>query len=172
MKDIHKNDRMVAFLAGAMALISLSVAIWDGIETRHHNRLSVKPFLTFDNSTTSSSTTNEQNITITKSKSTISVVNKGLGPARIKSFKIITFIADKKVIHNDWESALKVLNYKQESTQQTGTLDAYSVLRADDNMILVTLDTSIKVTAFLQIEIVYQSIYEEEFTAKTGRIEI
>ena len=89
MKDIHKNDRVVALLAGAMALISLSVAIWDGIETRNHNRLSVRPFLSFSNSTTSSSTTNDQNITITKSKSTISVINKGLGPASIKSFKII-----------------------------------------------------------------------------------
>ena len=171
MKDIHKNDRVVALLAGAMAIISLSVAIWDGIETRHHNRLSVKPFLSFDHSTKSSTITNDQNITTIKSRSTITVVNKGLGPANIKSFKIITFIADKKVVHTDWFSALKALNNSQENSQ-TGTLDANSVLRADDSVLLVTLDTSKKTTSFLQIEIVYQSFYEEEFIAKTDRIEL
>jgi hypothetical protein len=43
----------------------------------------------------------------------LSVMNKGLGPASIKSFKIITFIANKKVVHTDWASVLKALNNPQ-----------------------------------------------------------
>ena len=171
MKDIHKNDRVVALLAGAMALISLSVAIWDGFETRNHNRLSVRPNLSFNTSTTSSTTTDAQKTSIIKSKSTISVINKGLGPAIINSFKIITLVNDKRVIHNDWVSALKAINNRQQSNH-TGTLGDNSVLRADESTILVTLDTSATATASLKIEIVYRSIYEEEFVESTGFIEI
>ena len=171
MKDIHKNDRIVAFLAGAMALISLSVAIWDGIETRHHNRLSVRPFLTFNLTNSTTNTTVDDKVIVTKSETTITVINKGLGPARIKSFKITTFNAGKTMFHEDWGSALKALEHRQESIQ-TGSLDDASVLRADDTVLLVTLDTNNKNTAFIQIEIVYQSIYEEQFVASSDRIEI
>ena len=59
-----------------IAFVALAVAIWQGIETRKHNRLSIKPHLYFST------------YSVLGEAAGLRVTNGGLGPAIIKSFSL------------------------------------------------------------------------------------
>ena len=63
----------IALAAAAVALIALLVAIWQGTETRQHNRMSVMPRIRFD-------------LVRQGAKVQFSMVNTGTGPAVIEKF--------------------------------------------------------------------------------------
>jgi hypothetical protein len=73
-------DRVISFSAMAVALASIVISIWQGIETRQHYRLSVRPRLEIIYQV------NDQGFGFV-------LVNNGLGPALITSRTI--YIDDK-----------------------------------------------------------------------------
>ena len=168
MKDLHKNDRLIALLAGLMAVISLTVAVWDGIETRNHNRLSVKPFLNFE---VSRSTTQSDDGVVFSSDMTVKVENRGLGPAIIKSFEIISIIDGKQYINNDWLEALKTIDYK-EHVSKFSSLGTNSIIQAEVSKTLINLSTISNALGSIKIRIVYESIYQEEFVEESESFDL
>ena len=82
------TDLIVAYSAIFIALASLFVTIWQGIITRKHNRLSVKPLPDIH-------TQNFEN------KIAVLLENNGTGPLIIKSFRAIVG-NDYKSNINDW----------------------------------------------------------------------
>ena len=165
MKDIHKNDHLIAYLAGTMAIISLAVAIWDGIETRNHNRLSVKPYLEF---AMLSQTSKNDNSELVSNKVSIEIFNKGLGPAVIKEFQIIIIDKDNvEKIMDSWQPALQSINYTEHVTS-TNVLNKNSVIRVEDSHKLITLNLMTDAKGKLSVNIKYQSIYEEDYMVNSG----
>ena len=79
----------------ALALVALAVAIWQGVEQRRHNRLTVRPHLNFYMDFSSSSETWG-----------ITVSNNGGGPAFIDEFAILAH--NRKILESDggWTAAL------------------------------------------------------------------
>jgi hypothetical protein len=99
MNDSPKSrtEFIVPIVAVAIAFISLGLSIWQGYENRRHNRLSVKPKLTFD----FFKAINDPQIGLVLS-------NKGTGPALITSWKII--VNDRPVdqeFASGWEETVK-----------------------------------------------------------------
>jgi hypothetical protein len=73
------SDRSIALASAAIALMALVATIWEGVETRRHNRLSVAPRLDFY-SVRSTAPDHPENY--------VALENKGLGPAIIKGFRM------------------------------------------------------------------------------------
>ena len=159
MKNLHKNDRLIALLAGLMAVISLTVAVWDGIETRNHNRLSVKPFLDFE---MSRSTNQTKEGVVLSSEIAIKVENRGLGPAIIKSFEIISIIDGAQYVNYDWLDALKTVGYK-EHINIFSSLGIDSIIQTEVSKDLIKLSTISSAVGSIKIRIVYESIYQQQF---------
>ncbi|WGF93987.1 hypothetical protein [Aequorivita marisscotiae] len=76
------SDTIIGVFATIIAIIALGISIWQGIVTRNHNKLSVKPILHFTSGPLPYE--NDGNIVYQ-----ISIGNDGLGPAIIKSYKIL-----------------------------------------------------------------------------------
>jgi hypothetical protein len=84
--NARKKSRIETWAPIAIAMMSLGLAINEGVRSREHDRLSVKPVLGVDVSGGSSGWK-------------MSVTNKGLGPGSIASFKV--FRDGKSVINSD-----------------------------------------------------------------------
>jgi len=70
-----RRDMILSLSALATAVLSICVTVWLGMETRHHNRLSVRPRLDITFNAGSHSLGYE-------------VVNHGLGPALVTSVRV------------------------------------------------------------------------------------
>ena len=89
------NSEITAIATSAIALVAVVVAIWQGIEHRRHNRLSVRPHLNFHLDFVSSEDIWGASIT-----------NNGPGPAFIEEFVIL--VGKRKISQADegWLVAL------------------------------------------------------------------
>jgi hypothetical protein len=87
--------QLASIITVVLALVALVVAIWQGVEHRRHNRLTVRPHLNFWIDFASSS--DIWGITVT---------NNGPGTAFIDEFAILT--KDRKILESDggWITAL------------------------------------------------------------------
>lgn len=160
-------DVIAAIASTIIALCALGFTIWQGVQTRRHNRLSVQPHLTTWNHS-------EHN----KLLYTIDLINNGIGPALIKNFSIRV---DDKPINGDGsepiKKALKLLfpNYSYHSYQSY--VGAHYMMAAKEKRVLVqfqfTGDTvpppeevehAIKRSRLL---IDYESIYKVPFNLDT-----
>jgi len=70
------DETVTAICAVIIALSALVVSIWEGIQNRKHNRLSVRPHLRIDRST------------YVGSPAKITIGNNGLGTAIVQSFTV------------------------------------------------------------------------------------
>lgn len=101
-----------------IAVAAFWVAVWQGCETRRHNRLSVQPKLVF--SYVFSPTEENKSVGLY-------ICNKGVGPAMIKSFKIYVdnkLMEDK--VYSGWNEALSLLGINKDwiHIQKLGTTGA------------------------------------------------
>jgi len=77
MEEKSLTDRVTAIATVIIAVTALVVSIWQGIETRKHNRLSVRPHLVFFTDFSSQD-----------SELGIFIKNNGVGLAYIKNVEI------------------------------------------------------------------------------------
>jgi hypothetical protein len=156
-------DTITAIAATVVALLALSVSLWQGIISREHNRLSVKPHLDI------------AWIGDTTGNGGIRIDNAGIGPAEILKFEIII---DGK--HNiDWDKESWETIIHELWPQQHGKRKPYYVLlRPGDVLkegrVLYLLkfcssdDGSFCPMKRLSVRIEYQSIYGERFQVKAN----
>jgi hypothetical protein len=150
-KSKMSAENIQSLVAVSIGLIALFISIWQGCEQRRHNRLSVKPILTFDE------------ISQNRRKS-IRMSNDGLGPALIKRF---TIIENGKVYDandgNPWNQTnrIKEIDFSEMYYFNKGASikpnEAYNLLSWDADSIRI-LD--------IEILIEYESIYEEGYMVK------
>ena len=92
-------DRWISLAAIVIALSALVLSIWQGILTRNHNRISVRPLVTISGA-------------VNENGSGWKLGNAGLGPAIVKWFKVTV---DDKPMHN-WREFAKELDMPDPDT--------------------------------------------------------
>lgn len=161
--------QLIASLATVtIALCALGFTIWQGVQTRRHNKLSVTPYL--------ATWTNMDHI---KKLYSVELLNNGIGPARIKSFSII--IDGQRIDGKGAEPIQNALNilfpdYKYE-TQQSFIAGGYWMSEKEKRTLVSihflgpSSPSPDKITNALkksQLIIDYDSIYNDKFTLKTN----
>ena len=158
----YSSEKILSISAIFIAVVSITIGIWQGIETRKHNRLSVQPKL-------------EISYSVSKNDFGYRLVNNGLGPAVITEKKI--FI-DKKEIDNSgfsgYEYFLEKLDLAERYAGQ-GVVSPGSTIKAGKNINIIKfhlyesdeVETLLpKIYNRVSIEIEYQSMYGEIFKCR------
>lgn len=159
-------DTWTAIAATVIAVIALAVAVWQGFESRKHNRLSVKPAMAF---------------LIQKAKGKepvgLSLKNHGAGPAFIRKFTIwIDGKAITSITRGGWAEATLRMGLAN-ILFRTGSVTQKTVFAPGDERFLFGIkpenQTTENVERFrnaisshkLRVEVIYASLYDEEFSA-------
>jgi len=159
---------IVGVSSAVIALCALVTALWQGIESRKHNKISFRPHLT-----TWSHNKSEQGIYA------VDLLNNGLGPAIIKSFEIKV---DGKVISGEGTEpiakALKILfpNISYEAHYEFLGKDHAMGEKQTCRVVLVKFTTTpLPGSDFVEhalkkadLEINYESFYGEKFFFSTA----
>lgn len=161
-----KSQIVTEIATVAIAVIALVVSIWSGIESRQHNRLSVRPALNFDIEQWLDGTIN-----------TIYIKNFGTGPAIVKKFTV--YVDDQPAQEAGakmWDSALNLLGlsgtpveiYWYDPEDVIGINEATTILKINlaDYARLKDRQTWQQAMSRIKITLEYRSIYDEAFTVK------
>lgn len=157
------TDTIIAFCASIIALCALSVSIWQCIETRKHNKLSVRPCLSM-------------RVIVSKQAPYIGIQieNNGIGPAIIK--KCIVFVDKTPFLIDSYESWVKAGTAARIFDKKASflTLPEGTVIKEGQNISLIAYpkenqtEEGIKkieeaLAYHLRVKIIYESIYKEKF---------
>lgn len=157
-----ETNTAISLSAVFIALSALATSIWQGVISRKHNKLSVRPNLVLDHYEENSLTTS------------FTLKNNGLGPALISSFQI-TF--DQNEILNEQSHAnaktiasklgiprISCSLYKPSVSQGISNSDQYQLLIFDTkNATHEEIEVLKTLRDRLQFNIEYTSIYGEKF---------
>lgn len=159
------SSELIAISSGLIALLALSVTLWQAYLTRKHNHLSCRPVLDI-----SSHSQTDGRIGLT-------VSNHGPGPAIVKSIKA-NF---RKVNYDlssvkDFEKLVQVITKNGVITNKfaAGILTHESVIAPNQEYELLTINQSEGRTAIAQafgkiaheirIDVIYISLYDKEYS--------
>lgn len=163
-KFIELNWQVISGISTTViALCALALSIWQGMQTRRHNRLSFRPHLI--------SWTNRD---AEKGFYTIELINNGIGPALIEEFLVKV---DGKVISGQGtepiENGLKILFPNLEYTSLHGYVAKDYSMAAKDKVTIVaikflkqpfpTLEVMDRAYNRVSLDIPYKSFYGEHF---------
>jgi len=158
-------ELVIAIAGLIIALAAAITTIWQGVLTRRHNRLSVKPMIRIDRNS------------ITGQPFNITLKNTGVGPAIIKS---IQFIVDgKRIPENSQDPGKEVLDALRLETHNFYEIYPNESFAAGEPHIVFEsikpmksdMEAVKRQETFKRLGIIvnYQSIYEERFTLKDIR---
>jgi hypothetical protein len=160
------SDTIIGIAATVIALASLWLSASEGYQTRLHDHLSVKPYLTVLN-----------NLVEKEPEFGVLVTNKGIGPAFVRELRI--FVDGKPVApdqYDGWGNARMQLGINELPVHCSGLSE--SAISAGETIPLLAIkkedqtnerDTQLqKAVGRLKIVIVYESIYGEKHTATGG----
>ncbi|NRB80237.1 MAG: hypothetical protein HRU38_16470 [Saccharospirillaceae bacterium] len=159
----------IALVSAFIALLVFGLTVWQGMQTRKHNQLSVKPFLDF-----SWVNNHEKGLKC-------EIVNSGIGPAFLNQ---INFFVDDKKFHikgrNDYKSLFEALDLNeilgQVSVQHIEPNSALSIGQTND--LLVFCDSSVLKSDYeliasklrrFSVQVEYKCIYGVSYqSSKSG----
>ena len=156
------SDTIVSFSAIIIAIASIAVTIWQGIENRNHNRLSVRPKL-------------EVNFYAGKDNFGYILQNNGLGPAIITYRKFL--VDGEEIIYSGfsgYEDFIDKLGMKDHSVTHTGIYPGKTI-KSDEQIKIISFYTKESdeldkllplIYSRVSIEIGYKSMYNEQFVCK------
>ena len=160
-------NTVIGIAASVTAIAAVVVSIWQGVQQRRHNVLSVRPALSFDKDVAADGTLLG-----------IDLKNAGTGPALIKRFVI--YVDDRPVSDGQgdvWEAAEKVLNlanpqlhftefyYDPGDSMPANEEKRIIGIEREDYNKLSDSDKALWKNALsrIRIKVEYTSIYEENF---------
>ncbi len=155
-------DNITAIATVFIAVCALGVTLWQGMETRKHNRLSVRPSLVLR--------ITEGKIDAKKPNAEIKfiIANNGSGSAFIK--KTIREIDDKKFAEGDSQKYMEALAkiIEDVSTATCHDISSASIMKPGEEIVLISFEYTShekKIEALKKIKLFleYQSAYEEKF---------
>ena len=152
---MSKSEKLQSAIAIFIAMMALFISLWQGCEQRKHNRLSVRPLLTFD-------------VFSRNQTKSIRLSNDGLGPALIKRF-MITIDGEKLDAEkgNPWTAVLDKRLLRNRFSEMYYFAEGTTV-KADRSFNLFTWEPDSVQQLGIRILIDYQSIYEEKFSIEEG----
>ncbi len=153
---------------GIVALVALFVAVWEVVSSRKHNRLSVKPELVF------SADSHEDD-----AKFAFSILNTGLGPARIVSFQ---YLFDRTPLRDTHPNTLRAhveALFKTESHRlHAGRLNPGHMMAPNDKQEIIGVEFRdlareqvkrvLKEMERYDCVVVYESLYGDKDTLDTS----
>ncbi|HEY2987749.1 MAG TPA: hypothetical protein VGL11_08485 [Candidatus Binatia bacterium] len=155
-----KTDRILSVTATITAIASLTLAVWQGMENRRHNRLTIRPKLIM----LGQRATSDREVGLV-------LLNKGTGPAVIKS---ATVWVDKEKLGFSRQGWIKTLQRLKTIDQPWVHYGAVEVLQAGESRPILWVDQSewktlseehrrqfIEAVRHIKVDIVYESIYNE-----------
>jgi hypothetical protein len=161
-----RPDTITGIAATFIAVLALVGSLFEAAETRRHNRLSVKPVLSFETEVAQDDTVQ-----------TIRLKNLGTGPAIIKSFSV--YANDKPVqkLGNDpWGSVIESLNLADIAFKYfwyspgdvIGINEEKSVLTIKEEDYEKSDNKQVWAKAISRINVIieYASIYDEGFVVR------
>jgi len=163
MKSYNRfdSDKVLSISAIIIAIVSIFIGIWQGSETRKHNRLSVQPRLSIQHS-----------LNYADQSLSLILINKGLGPAILETIKYEYESKFYEITNNhnilDFLDRidLKVpLSFDRFAPGVTITSnDVYTILRIDlKDLESIKVSPGTLISKF-KFEIIYSSLYRERFT--------
>ncbi len=154
-----QTDTVLSACAILIAFVSICVSVWGGMETRRHNRLSVRPKL-------------ELSFNAGKDHFGYNVVNNGLGPAIITGLTIrLDGIAIRHSGFNGFDDFLEKMQLQGRLLKKSA-IDSGSTLIAGGNAAIFVCRFEDKddreailknVFTRVSIQLNYASMYEERF---------
>jgi len=172
MSETNKHvtaERITAIATVIIAVAALWVAVWQGCETRRHNRLSVKPHLTF---------------LYKKAKGSdfigLFLFNKGVGPAIVDSFEI--YVDNESIAeegYGGWKTAIARVGLNEDWIYYYAIRPNNAIEQGEEQVLLgisrsnqtpELLEKFHKAYSRIRINIKYKSIYEDSFEAHTKKI--
>lgn len=161
-KSKSRTDRILAISAGVTAVAAVVVSVWQGCETRRHNRLSVKPHLIIF-----------PQRPVASPEIGLQLANRGSGSALIKSWEISVDQEGVGSHYYGWVEALGRLQIKEGWIH----VSSYTALRAGKSRPIFwvyrdqwenNLSEEQKIRfqnaiRRISVSIEYESIYEEQF---------
>ena len=174
MSMTNKSELAISFSAMIIALAAMVTTVWQSMETRNHNRLSVAPKLVVYSNSTKFLDSVKQGV-----KPGIFVENHGLGPAIVENVRVYVNGSLKPDDgYNGWKAAIKDLNINYHWVRIYGFSDG-DAIREDRQFgilhIVPGLVNSKNLLRFskameqVRVEIDYESIYGEKFTVEFPR---
>ena len=149
-------------IATIIAVAAIVLGVVDSMQTRAHNRLSVKPYLVVDYSVSARPQQMEWSV---------SVSNEGVGPGIIRSMRIELPAGLGGGSHESWGPAVDALRARGAEVSTYWNFEggeALGVQRSRQLMRLLVPDSAralIDELAGIDVVVRYESIYGEEFSA-------
>jgi hypothetical protein len=155
------TDNVIAVASTVIALAALAVAVWEGVATRRHNRLSVAPRLSI-----------RHHLRGSQGRFGLTASNDGPGPALVTQCLLeIDGSSVEERGDNGWESAITALGLRELNFGYT-TIAPHGVIRSGETVWLLSTpkteeaEQHIKeiTDAFghLDVSISYESVYRDK----------
>lgn len=139
----RRFDRINSIALLVIAVSALFISIWQGIENRNFNKLSLRPYLKYDFSSSDEGLS-------------IGIRNAGQGVAIIKDMKVLI---DGRP-YETWESALAAVSPDIEILKRAWVNDD-EIITPSESLTLVEMTSVDFGDKELKVEITFESIYEE-----------
>lgn len=156
-----RADTVTAVAATFTAMAALAIAVWDNVQTREHNRLSVAPRLTIDMSQQNASTR-------------ITVRNDGIGPALVRRMDIRFEGDDGVSLNQTWGEVAAAFSEAGHSVNASWQFADGDAIGVDGGFTLfgVTRASEAPTSALVEdlidrlgVRIEYESIYGDSWTS-------
>ena len=145
-------DRYLSMAAAVGAICAVAIAVYQAALAREQQRASAWPFLYQSNSY------------LTGQAYTRQIENQGVGPARVRSFRVLV---DGKPAH-DWNAVVRALINQPDSGLVYSSFSRRSVIPAGATRVLLTIPPGNQARAFWQAAqtrlatvVCYCSVYNE-----------
>lgn len=162
------GSTIAASAATITALVAVAIAVWDNVQTREHNRLSVMPYVVLQRSQRDSAGVNRGELTMS---------NEGVGPAILKGLEIrVPTERGRDTVLTTWGSAAPLIRRQGLDVLGWADVVSESALGVQRGSVLLRLEAegdsaNPRMQAFLdhlRLRLRYASIYGEEKTATLG----
>ena len=162
------GSTITASAATLTALVAVVIAVWDNVQTRKHNRLSVLPYVVLQRQQRDSAGVN---------RGEVAMSNEGVGPAILHRLEIrLPTEGGRDTVVTTWGSAAPLI--QRQGLQILGWMDIVreSALGVQRGNVLLRVQAegdsaNPRMQAFLdrlRLRLRYASIYGEEKTATLG----
>ncbi len=148
------SDKLANYAVVFIALTAVFISIWQGRLMQKHNELTVRPYFNF---TKNWETTND-----TKSFS-LELANQGYGPAIFQDY----YIEANGQKFDNWEAALRTYGLDTLITRSSIYTKGDVYASNQKQIVLRLVNYTPEMSKDIELRIVYQSIYEEEFEIST-----
>lgn len=139
----RRFDRINAVSLLIIAASALFISIWQGMENRNFNKLSLKPYLKYDFANDSEGLS-------------ISIRNAGQGVAIVKRMQVLI----DEVSYTSWQSALKTISDDIQILQEAW-VDDEEIITPSERLVLIKMMPVDFQNKELKVRITFESIYEE-----------